>query len=342
MDGVSAASIGENGMAEFIIRRRMHGLYLSRKRGDLLELARELLGMHSWFYRNVCFSALIRGADIYGWKESLTKTWLYRGTLHAVAYDELPTLLALHTDESYLDRWYGREIVEAFEAEVVRRMEDGVYSRAEFRRIFANDYDAKFIEAMFSPWGGVFVRLARQGRVAFRDMASRDFDLISAEPAETREEVLPGLLRRYFTVYGPATIADAAQFFGFWKADARALRSIPLDDLDRFTLNKQVYYYSDIGDTADIPETTLLSGFDPYIVSYADRSASLPIEYKKRVILSSGICLPTIAVNGCVAGLWNIKGRESVVEFFEPQPPRIERAAQDAVETIRRRAGIWK
>ncbi len=77
----------------------MHGLYLSRKCEDISQLSRELLGLHCWFHRNVAFSALIRGADLPGWKNTLTKTWLYRGTLHGVAFDELPLLLALHSAE---------------------------------------------------------------------------------------------------------------------------------------------------------------------------------------------------------------------------------------------------
>ena len=80
-------------ITEQILQRRMNGLYLSRKCGDIVQLSRELLGLHCWFHRNVAFSALIRGADITGWKNALTKTWLYRGTLHGVVYDELPQLL---------------------------------------------------------------------------------------------------------------------------------------------------------------------------------------------------------------------------------------------------------
>ena len=87
----------------------------------------------------------------------------------------------------------------------------------------------------------------------------------------------------------------------------------------------------------DIPELTLLSGFDPLIVSYMDRSATLPLEYKKAVIMKSGICLPTIAVNGQVAGLWNIKKGEPTMEFFKVQPKRITDAAFDLVESI-----CWK
>ena len=84
----------------------------------------------------------------------------------------------------------------------------------------------------------------------------------------------------------------------------------------------------------DIPELTLLSGFDPLIVSYMERGAVLSPEYKKAVVMSSGICLPTIAANGQVAGLWNIKKGEPTVEFFTVQPKRIKDTAFNMVENI--------
>ncbi len=320
---------------EQIERKRMHGLYLSRRCPDLLTLSHELMGLHSWFYRNVAFSALIRGADITGWKTKLTKTWLYRGTLHGVDYEDLPQLLALHPGESYLSGLYGKPLLESIAEEVIRLMEDGVNSRAEFRRIFAAQYSSEMIESLFSPWGGIFVYLARQGRVAFRDMASRDFDLISAEPTQTFEDVLPELVRQYFAVYGPATLSDAAWFFGFWKEESSVLRKLPLDDLFRFEYNGNHYY--DAGDEpiGDIPALTLLSGFDPIVVSYTDRSAVLPAEYKSKVILKSGICNPSIAINGRIAGIWNIVKNEPVVIFFEKQPKRMTSATLEQVEAIR-------
>ncbi len=312
----------------------MHGLYLSRKCPDLVELSRELLGLHSWFYRNVPFSALIRGADIAGWKTELTKTWLYRGTLHGVAYDDLPQLLALHSDETYLSRVYGEEMLRQIADEVIRCLEDGINSRTALRRVFSMNYEQQVIDDIFSPWGGIFVRLARQGRVAFRDMASRDFDLIDAEPTQSPDEVLPELLHRFFEAYGPATLADAAWFFGFWNEGKKKLKTLDLGAFSRFDLDGSTYYYLEGGDMADIPELTLLSGFDPLIVSYAERSAILPAEYKSKVILKSGICNPTIAVDGRVAGLWNIKNGKPIVEFFRGQPKRIADAAQEMVDEI--------
>ncbi len=321
---------------EQIIRQRFHGLYLSRQCADIVALSHKLLGLHCWFHRNVVFSALVRGADITGWKHRLTKTWLYRGTLHGVAESDLPTLLALHKGDSWPSRYYGRQLVEDVGEEVLRLMEDGVYSRAEMRKIFSQQYEPKVIEAMFSPWGGVFVHLAGLGLVAFRDMTSRDFDMIDAEPAGTPEEVLPELFGRYLKAYGPATLDDAAWFFGFLRDDKKLLQNLSLDSYERFEHERKTYYHcGEPPDMGDIPELTLLSGFDPAVVSYTEQGAVLPPEYKSRVILKSGICLPTVAVNGRIAGIWNIKKNEPTVEFFGTQPPRLQKAALGLVECIR-------
>jgi hypothetical protein len=314
----------------------MHGLYLTRKCGDITALSHELLGLHCWFHRNVAFSALIRGAELRGWKHALTKTWIHHA-LHGVAFDDLPTLLALNSGE-----WRWGEPYKEIADKVIRLMEDGVYSRAEMRLIFAEEYDRSIIDMALSPWGGVFCELARLGKVAFRDMTSRDFDLIDAEPTQTFEEVLPDLFRRFLAAYGPATLTDAAWFFGLQKERKKELFALNLDEYAQFTYNKGIYYAIDEKpDMGDIPELTLLSGFDPLIVSYMERGAVLPPQYKKAVVTKSGICLPTIAINGQVAGLWNIKNRKSVVEFFTEQPKRIHDAAYDLVEQIRwQTAGI--
>jgi hypothetical protein len=307
----------------------MHGLYLSRKCEDIVELSRELLGLHCWFHRNVAFSALIRGADLMGWKYALTKTWVHHA-LHGVAFDDLPTLLAVHSGG-----WRWGEPYKEIADKVISLMEDGVYSRAEMRRIFVDEYEDHIVKMALSPWGGVFCELARFGKVAFRDMTSRDFDLIAAEPTQTFDEVLPGLFRRFLRAYGPATLVDAAWFFGLMKDRKKELFALNLDEYSRFEHNKSVYYYIDANaDMGDIPELTLLSGFDPLIVSYMDRSAVMPPEYKKAVVMSSGICLPTIAVNGQVAGLWNIKKNEPTLEFFTEQPNRIKDGAFDLVDSI--------
>ncbi|MDL2215480.1 winged helix DNA-binding domain-containing protein [Ruminococcaceae bacterium OttesenSCG-928-N02] len=326
-----------------ILRTRMHGLYISRACPNLTQLAHELLGMHCWFHRNVAFSALLRGAPIAGWKTALTKTWLYRGTLHGVPYDDLPLLLSLHADlenEGAYFNWLGlsEAQVQVIGEKVLALMEDGVYSRAEMRRIFVQEYEPQVVEKVFSSWGGIFVPLARQGKVAFRNMTSRDFDLIEATPSQNAQQALPELLRRYFSAYGPATLADAAWFFGLMKSKKHLLDEVDLSEFLRLEHDGDVYYYTQNSTSmAEIPPLQLLSGFDPLIVSYANRNAILPQAYKKAVILKSGICLPSIAINGKVAGIWNIKNGKPVLEFFEEQPRSLKSEAFEMVDEIRRK-----
>lgn len=239
-------------------------------------------------------------------------------------------LLGLHC-------WFHRNVAfKEIAGKVIILMEDGVYSRAEMRLIFADEYDREIIGRALSPWGGVFCELARLGKVAFRDMTSRDFDLIDAEPTQIFEEVLPELFHRFLAAYGPATLADAAWFFGLQKERKKGLFALYLDEYSQFEYNKNVYYYiNNNTNMGDIPELTLLSGFDPLIVSYTERSAVLSPEYKSAVIMKSGVCLPTVAINGQVAGLWNIKKGEPTLEFFTAQPKRIKDAASDLVGNIR-------
>ena len=327
-------------LTEQILRRRMHGLYLSRPCDDITQLSHELLGLHCWFSRNVAFSALIRGAGLTGWKTALTKTWIHHA-LHGVVYEDLPLLLALQAEKH--QQWFATDKRASEIAErVISLMEDGVYSRAEMRKIFAYDLDEDTIRWVFSGWGGIFVPLAGCGKVAFRDMTSRDFDLISAEPTLTADEALPEILRRYFKAYGPATLADAAWFLGMWKEDKKKLLVQNMDAYARIEHGKTVYYYiEDNADLNDIPALMLLSGFDPAVVSYIDRGAIMPPEHKKKVVNRAGVCLPSIAVDGVIVGLWNIKKREPVVEFFTEQPARIQKAALDLVDDIRRHtAGV--
>lgn len=119
--------------------------------------------------------------------------------------------------------------------------------------------------------------LAKRGWWPFATMTSRDFDLISAEPRRTPQEVFPELLRRYFAAYGPATLADAACFFGLQKEKKKLLQGMDLTQYARLELEGEAYYYLEDGrDMEEIPSMTLLSGFDPYLVSYARAGGPAP------------------------------------------------------------------
>jgi hypothetical protein len=309
---------------------RLHRLYITRSCRDLERLSSELLGLHSWYFNNVKYSAQLRGADTANWENRLVKTWTIRNTLHAVPYTDLPMYLGTKDRPAWLARQYGEQFIADLEEEVLALMEDGVTSRAELRRIFWNRLDARELDEVFSPWGGIMVTLAVKGKVAFRSVSSREFDLIDT-PIMPHEDALAELTARYFAAYGPAQLSDAA----FSGIPQKELKEKYLKNLKDVTLDGKTYWYSGELDTgAGIPEVALLAGFDPVLNGYRDRSPILPEEYAKIVVNKAGVMSPSIMVNGRVAGVWSVKKGVAAARFFKPQTKKIKNAAEELSERL--------
>ncbi|MGZ3146506.1 winged helix DNA-binding domain-containing protein [Lentzea chajnantorensis] len=114
-------------------------------------------------------------------------------------------------------------------------------------------------------------------------------------------ECVAELVRRYLTGFGPATVADVNQFTMLPRGTIRA--ALELLDLERH------------GEHLDVPNRTvpdedtpaparLMAMWDSTLLAYADRSRIIPPEYRKVVIGNNGDTLPTLLVDGYVAGVW--------------------------------------
>lgn len=129
----------------------------------------------------------------------------------------------------------------------------------------------------------------------------------STEPPD-HDEAVSRLARRYLEAFGPATAADLAQFSLLTRARAReALRALG-GELRRFE-------GPDGAELFDVPEAPLpaedtpapprlMAMWDSVLLAYADRSRVIPPDYRKLVIRNNGDVLPTLLVDGHVAGVW--------------------------------------
>ncbi|RAS66782.1 winged helix DNA-binding protein [Lentzea atacamensis] len=142
------------------------------------------------------------------------------------------------------------------------------------------------------------VRVPTGGPWAFGPRLSLQTAVI--EPRE-RMAALTEMLRRYLTGFGPATIADMNQF-------TMVPRTSIKEALERLDLVKT-------GDHYDVPDRTvpdedtpapprLMAMWDSTLLAYADRSRIIPDQYRKAVIRNNGDTLPTLLVDGHVAGVW--------------------------------------
>jgi hypothetical protein len=126
--------------------------------------------------------------------------------------------------------------------------------------------------------------------------------------AVTPDEALPTLVRRYLEGFGPASVADVAQFGLVQRTRVRAALAsmsgelVELEGPDGAVLH-------DVPGAPLPPEDTpapprLMAMWDSVLLAYADRGRIVPPEYRRLVIRSNGDVLPTLLVDGYVAGVW--------------------------------------
>ncbi len=171
------------------------------------------------------------------------------------------------------------------------------------------------------------------------------------------EAAVATLVRRYLAAFGPATTKDVARF--------TMLRQ-PAINAAIVRLGDDVVTHAGPGgnlfDLAgcelpddDVPaRPRLLPMWDNVLLAHADRSRVIADDHRSTVIRRNGDVLPTVLVDGRVAGVWRPAGGGIEVTSFDRWPRRVwddvEReaaslgallAARDP-DTYRRHAHWWK
>lgn len=123
----------------------------------------------------------------------------------------------------------------------------------------------------------------------------------------TRDEALARLAERYFTSHGPATAADFGWWSGLPAADVRKAVDIAKDKFESVSDGSATYLvHKKHLDNLDVVEESihLLPAFDEFLISYKDRTPSIPLELQKHAFTTNGIFKPIIVVDGRVVGTW--------------------------------------
>ncbi len=153
---------------------------------------------------------------------------------------------------------------------------------------------------------------------------------VPADP-EASEESLRTLVLRYLEGFGPASVADVAQFSLVQRARVRqALRALELSGrLDRLAGPDGEELFDVQGaprpeeDTPAPPR--LMAMWDSVLLAYSDRSRIVPPQYRGLVARMNGDTLATLLVDGHVAGVWRPAGADGGIEAtaFHPLPEEV-------------------
>lgn len=302
--------------------RILYGQHLTHK-ADQSAVCRDLNGIQAQFSAAARHALSIRTEG--GVKEEkLVKSWTIRGTVHLFAPADLP--LYLHEGRTHYLRPVDRMVADEhitlerkryFADLILERLADGHRLREELKaECFSAGMTGEESESVFNSWGGTLRYLAETGQITHVVGTEKAFQLCpSFEPMGEQDARLE-MTRRYFAM-GPATVKDAAYFFGKPQREVKGwMERLPLSCA---AVEGKDCFWLDDGrtDWPEIPPCLFLAGFDQLMLSYEKtESIFLPKEYLRDIFNLSGIVMAPVLLRGQVAGRWKEKdGKLTLTPF---------------------------
>lgn len=290
---------------------------------------------------------------------TVVRTWAMRGTLHLVASDDLPALLAVcgpvflragqrRRAELGLDDATCARGVAALRTVLAA---EGPLTRAALVERLA----ARGIRLVGQAAPHLLGYAALQGVVCYGPDAGKEpayvllDDWLPRREFVAREAALGKLARRYLAAYGPAGADDLAAWSGLPQADVRAAwqqvaaEVIMVEVAGRpAALLKTRAAWLD-GPPAD-PGVRLLPSFDTYLLGYKRRDLVLAPQHARHIHPGGGIIHPALLVAGQVQGTWRSRrerpGLTVQVAPFDKLPPGVRAELEAEAADIARFLGL--
>jgi hypothetical protein len=136
------------------------------------------------------------------------------------------------------------------------------------------------------------------------------------------DSALSELVLRYLEAFGPASIADAAQFATVQRARVRAALGALGEAVEQWEGPDGTTLYDVPGGPrppADTPAPPrLMAMWDSTLLAHHDRGRVIPPDLRRLVTRNNGDVLPTLLVDGYVAGVWRpVEGGIEATAFHD-------------------------
>ncbi|MEU2020739.1 winged helix DNA-binding domain-containing protein [Streptomyces sp. NPDC016469] len=271
-------------------------------------------------------------------ERSVVKATLMRITLHAVHAEDYPAFRAAMQPVLYASRLGSRFTVSGLtpadgEELVAELVEFARTPRttAEIQAWLVERFGAERKDAV---WWGMknYAPLHHVPTGAPWSFGARAaFVAAGAGPAPRGRVVdraaLRTLILRYLAGFGPASAADVAQFSMVGRVPVRAELTAMADEVERLRGPGGEDLFDVPGasrpDAGTPAPSRLMAMWDSTLLAYADRGRVIPPEYRPLVIRRNGDVLPTLLVDGHVAGVWRPTAEGVEATAFHPLPAAV-------------------
>jgi hypothetical protein len=312
--------------AEAIRRHRLRAQRLAgAPPATPVAVVRALVGIQAQDRAAARLAVAVRGATTDSF-DGVVRTWAMRGTLHLIAAEDLPLMLAIF-GPLHLARGQRRLTQLGLSPALAER------STAETAAILAecgpltrHEVAARLRDRGVPVAGGqapihVVARAAHAGVLVEVGVRGREelYGASDPRPLPDRDEALAELARRYATAHAPATAQDFAAWSGLPAADVRSA-------------------WRDHDPPAGEPEpgpVRLLPPFDEWLLGWASRDLVVAPRHARKVA-TGGIVRPVAIADGRVFAVWRRRGRRIELDPLG----RVTRAMREGVEAEAARLGF--
>jgi winged helix DNA-binding protein len=262
----------------------------------------------------------------------IVKAQLMRITLHAVAAADYPSFheamqpslrAARLSDRRFTDEGVSIQAVEAlvpdllaFASEPRRNAEVEAWLEARLGAPKPRVWWAlrQYGPIVHAPTGGPWSFAPRPSYVGAPEQG---------RPGDTAASVSV-LVRRYLEGFGPASMQDIAQFGTIYRPPVRDALHALGEELVRHDGPGGMELFDVPGGLLPPEESPapprLMAMWDSTLLAYADRARIVPPDYRRLVMRNNGDVLPTLLVDGYVAGVWRPVDGAIEATAFHPLP----------------------
>ena len=290
------------------------------------------------------------------WKRrSLVKTWLMRGTLHLARSEDLPVYVGAmgrhwvsQMRKSWLDYMQVTEGEFWAICEQIGAALDGTpITREALIAKVGRGRSEHVRQILKSGWGGMLKPAARNGLLCFGPSRGQSVTFVRPQSwlptwrVVDPDDAIVEMARRYLRIYGPATKADFARWWGTWPGVANAawkgleqeLVNVSVEGVPAQLLARDL---TAMGGATASGEVRLLPLFDPYLMGYRNRDHLVDRAFLTRVSRTAGWISAVVLLGGRVAGTWTHSTAGQTVRVrIEP----FGRLAPTVLSQVRDRAG---
>ncbi len=303
----------------------------------------------------------LRPADMHAalWQErTLVKTWAMRGTLHLFAAEDLPLCVAARNIREYrywIKHFESYGIPEAqyemFLAAVPQLLGGEPMTREQLAVAAAKHtgIDRLLPALIESSWGSALKPSAFRGDLCFGPTQGRNIafvrpsDWLGSWREIAPKAALHAVIRRYLSVYGPATSRDFGRWWGAGAALAKQtfnalgdeLEAVDVEGWKAFALRSSLEPMESLSAAGIV---RLLPLFDAYTFVLRDYDPLLPSAFKRLVFRPQGWISAVVLVDGRIRGVWEytIKTSRTIVEvrMFASPTARVRKAIVAEAERL--------